>query len=286
MFQLVSAFSIPPFNFVFPALKSSPMARLAYFLSFLLLTVTTTAYADPSPAAEEPVYVELAGRAPAQVITKCTVPNTAALTFDDGPYWFMREVIRQLEAANGKATFFVNGNNWACIYNTELSGNIRYAFERGHQVASHTWAHKDLTTLTWDQIHDEMWRVEQAITRITGAVPAFMRPPYGNQNQLVRDASGARNQTIVLWDVDSGDSTGASVDQQKATYDAVVKRRPSTILSLQHEVQWKNVYETLPYVISKLKGAGYKFVTVADCLGRSKYQRVGPAEARNANWKC
>jgi hypothetical protein len=26
----------------------------------------------------------------AQVITKCTVPNTAALTFDDGPYQYIQ----------------------------------------------------------------------------------------------------------------------------------------------------------------------------------------------------
>lgn len=34
----------------------------------------------------------------------------------------------------------------------------------------------------------------------------------------------------------SGDSTGSNVAQQKAQYDAVVKRHPKTILSLEHEV--------------------------------------------------
>jgi hypothetical protein len=34
--------------------------------------------------------VTLDGRAPlAQIITSCTVPNTAALTFDDGPYIYL-----------------------------------------------------------------------------------------------------------------------------------------------------------------------------------------------------
>ena len=32
---------------------------------------------------------DLASTALAQVITKCTVPNTAALTFDDGPYKYI-----------------------------------------------------------------------------------------------------------------------------------------------------------------------------------------------------
>ena len=38
-----------------------------------------------------------------------------------------------------------------CIYNTDAVNRVKYAYNHGHQVASHTWAHKDLTTLTWDQ---------------------------------------------------------------------------------------------------------------------------------------
>ena len=34
----------------------------------------------------------------------------------------------------------------------------------------------------------------------------------------------------------SGDSTGVKPEDQKALYDKVIKKRPSTILSLEHEV--------------------------------------------------
>lgn len=106
----------------------------------------------------------------------------------------------------------------------------------GHMVASHTWAHKDLTTLTWDQIHDEMWRVEQALQRIVGVTPAFMRPPYGNYNDLVRQASYVRGQKLVTWDFDSGDSTGSTAAQSNAAYDTRLVKNPSTLLALNHEV--------------------------------------------------
>ncbi|KAJ8081855.1 hypothetical protein PM082_007701 [Marasmius tenuissimus] len=33
--------------------------------------------------------MQLHGRGVAQVITQCATPNTAALTFDDGPYQWM-----------------------------------------------------------------------------------------------------------------------------------------------------------------------------------------------------
>lgn len=41
------------------------------------------------------------------------------------------------------------------------------------------------------------------------------------------------------------------------------------------------MYEVLPHVINRLRGAGYRFVTVAECLGRTPCQRVGAPEARN-----
>lgn len=225
-------------------------------------------------------------RAKAQVFTKCLVPNTVALTFDDGPYIYLNDVVNQLKAVKAKGTFFFNGNNWACIYDDANIQRVKYAYDNGFQVASHTWAHKDLTTLTFDQIHDEMWRVEQAIQRITGAVPAFMRPPYGNYNDLVLTVAGQRGQSVVTWDFDSQDGLGASVARQKQLYDQVVSQHPSTILSLQHEVHDTTVHQTLPYAIKRLLGAGYRLVTLSECLGMPAYQSTGPPAVKDASWKC
>ena len=38
-----------------------------------------------------------------------------------------------------------------CIYDDANIKRVKYAYDKGHQVASHTWGHKALTTLTWDQ---------------------------------------------------------------------------------------------------------------------------------------
>lgn len=39
-----------------------------------------------------------------------------------------------------------------------------------------------------------MWKIEQALERIIGVAPAFLRPPYGNYNDLVRQVSKERGQ--------------------------------------------------------------------------------------------
>lgn len=69
---------------------------------------------------------------------------------------------------------------------------VKYANSRGHQTASYTWSGKDLATLDPKKIDEEMFRVNQAIERITGARVAFMRPPCGSYNQQVLDVAGKR----------------------------------------------------------------------------------------------
>jgi len=78
--------------------------------------------------------------------------------------------------------------------------------------------------------------VDQALERIIGVKPAFMRPPYGNYNNLVRQVAYTRGQKLVTWDFDSGDSTGSTAAQSNAAYDKLAQDHPSTILALNHEV--------------------------------------------------
>ncbi|KAH6913488.1 chitin deacetylase [Coprinopsis sp. MPI-PUGE-AT-0042] len=265
---------------------------LSFKTLFALLSVALV-QAVPTPApqpAGESVgeIAKLLARqnARAAVYSGCTVPNTVALTFDDGPYWWTQQVADTLDNAGAKGTFFINGNNWVCVYNSEISRQLKYAYDRGHQIASHTWAHQDLTTLNWDQIHNQMWLTEQAIERITGAAPAFMRPPYGNYNDLVLEASAVRGQSVVLWDMDSGDSVGVDVNGQRGRFDDLANRRPSTALTLQHEVQQSTVDNVLPYAIQRLQQAGYRLVTVAECLGQNPYQWVGAPATPDGSWGC
>lgn len=41
---------------------------------------------------------------------------------------------------------------------------------------------------SWDELHDEMYRVELAFTKILGLRPLYLRPPYGNVNDFVLSA--------------------------------------------------------------------------------------------------
>ncbi|KAF8532166.1 glycoside hydrolase/deacetylase [Gautieria morchelliformis] len=222
----------------------------------------------------------------ANVYSSCSRPNVVALAFDDGPYIYQSQLMQMFKDAGIKGTFFFNGQNYRCIYDDASVSSVKAAYAAGHEIGSHTWRHADLATLTSNQINDEMARVELALKRIIGVTPALMRPPYGNYNDLVRKVSAMRNQSLITWDFDSGDSIGSTAQQSIAAYGALANRRPSSVLTLNHETYATTVGAVIPAAINSLRNAGYHFVTVSECLGIPAYQSISEPQSRTADWVC
>ncbi|EDR03118.1 carbohydrate esterase family 4 protein [Laccaria bicolor S238N-H82] len=255
------------------------------FTIFLTISLITLASAFPHQRRQEK----------ARIISHCTVPNTVALSFPwkSSQSHCRRDIVDTLKAAGATGTFFFNGRNWGCIYDQNSIDNVLYAYNNGMQIASHTWSHSHLNSLT---------QAQEAIEQITRALPACMRPPYGEYNDVVLEVAASRGQSVVLWDFEcvssdiyisrrssaysypysSGDSTGAPPATQMANYDALVERRPNTTLSLEHEIIESSAHQVVPYAVHKLKSAGYRLVTVAECLGMPPYQRVSDAKAQQS----
>ncbi|EJD50157.1 carbohydrate esterase family 4 protein [Auricularia subglabra TFB-10046 SS5] len=254
--------------------------------AFAVLSALAAAVAATIVVPREPSPEDLQKRAPAPIIRSCKVANTVAITFDDGPYSYQQELLTTLAKYNAKATFFLNGRNWACIYDDARIASIKALYAAGHEFGGHTWSHSHLNTLTWDKIHHELWLVEQALIRILGVNPALFRPPYGEYNDLVLSAVNARNQSVILWDYDSGDSVGKTVQQMKDGYTALANKKPSNVLTLNHEVYNTTVKTVIPHALQVLSAKGYKFVTVSQCLGIKPYQSIVAPSTKDSTWKC
>ncbi|KAF9259748.1 carbohydrate esterase family 4 protein, partial [Marasmius fiardii PR-910] len=203
-----------------------------------------------------------------------------------GPYIHLRQISDAFTNAGARATFFFNGNNYDCIYNPDRAADIQYAYNAGHQLGSHTWSHADLTTLNSDQITDGMYRVEEALAKIVGVLPGFMRPPYGSTNGNVQSISFSRNQNIALWDHDTGDANGASVPDSEAVYNSIVNSHLSNALVLEHETVDTTASTLVPYAINLFQSRGYQLVTMAQCVGASPYAQVGSPSQRDSSWTC
>jgi peptidoglycan/xylan/chitin deacetylase (PgdA/CDA1 family) len=79
-----------------------------------------------------------------------------------------------------------NGKGAIDDESTQWPGMIRRMVAEGHQLASHTWSHQDLSAITKEQRYEQMVRLEMATSNIVGKIPTYMRPPYSSCS----DASG------------------------------------------------------------------------------------------------
>ncbi|KAF8168970.1 chitin deacetylase [Mycena galopus ATCC 62051] len=231
-------------------------------------------------------HPSLESRGGLQVYKTCVKTNDIALTFDDGPYIYLQHIADQFTAVGAKATFFMNGNNWGCIYAADRIASVQHVHKDGHMVGSHTWSHPDLTTFSTPEIEDQMFRMEEAFSRIIGVRPAFVRPPSGYFNDNVKNIAFGRGQNLALWDMDTGDADGNNTAQSEAVYIDAVNSKAKKAVILQHETEETTANLLVPYALKLFKREGYNLVTLAECLGVNPYQAVGVPQAQSSSWTC
>ncbi|KAK3990147.1 family 4 putative carbohydrate esterase [Cladorrhinum sp. PSN332] len=212
------------------------------------------------------------------IIYHCTVPGTVALTFDDGPYAYTTHLLDLLDAAGAKATFFVNGDNWSHEIDnptTAWPAILKRIDRTGHQIASHTWSHLDLTYLPQDQRTFQMQQLETALNNVLGKVPTYMRPPYAScDNDCVPTIEGL-GYHVINFDVDTKDYEYKESPEAMQTaidnFNSAVANgaRDSSFLVLSHDVHEMTVEVLVPAMLETIREQGYKAVTVGECLGDS-----------------
>lgn len=236
-------------------------------------TPTPIATATPTQAPTPPP-IATATAGPVQLVTACKQAGSIAVTFDDGPYLHTAQLLSTFEGktsggAPARFTVFQNGDNYSCIY--RYAALIRQIEAAGHQVASHTWSHADLNTLSAAQITAEMQKLDYAYQLILGKAPLYMRPPYGNyKSSVLNTLTSLGYRVATIWNVDTNDwKTPNDMTKPKAVYNAIAKGSAleQTVLSLQHDSQQKTVADLAPFIISWAQARNLKLVTVAQCLG-------------------
>ncbi|KAG9959870.1 glycoside hydrolase/deacetylase, partial [Aureobasidium melanogenum] len=232
--------------------------------AMLAISGMATASTIPSPFLESRQSSPAAG----VVYSKCSKPGVFALAFDDGPGRYTEELIKTLNAAGAKATFFFTGTLYSCIYNRAAA--VKAVYASGHQVASHTWTHpQTLDSMSVSQLTTEMQKLETALVNIIGVKPTYMRPPYLKTGGNVPTAMRNLGYKMITDSVDSQDWNGLSVLASEQKFRSA---GPSTYdgkghISLLHETYATTVRDLVPRLIKWAKENNLKMVTVAECLG-------------------
>jgi len=112
-----------------------------------------------------------------------------------------------LDKYNAKATFFITGNNMGKGQIDNVSTGYPQLIQRmhksGHQIASHTWTHQNLTNMTVEQRQNQMYYNEMAFRNILGFIPTYMRPPYSECDNATQDMLSDMGYHIVFYNIDS-----------------------------------------------------------------------------------
>jgi peptidoglycan/xylan/chitin deacetylase (PgdA/CDA1 family) len=206
-------------------------------------------------------------------IYDCTTKGDIALTFDDGPYYYTSTLLDKLDAAGFKSTFFINGDNYGRGYindaSTQWPALIQRMYNSGHQVASHTWDHADLDSLTVAQQKDEMYWNEIAFNDILGVFPTYMRPPYGDCGSTCASTMSDLGYHVIDWNLDTL-GYNLNLAASEAIWDAAVgpaNVATTSFINLEHDPVQMTVDTLVDYFIASVKAKGFKAVTVGTCLG-------------------
>lgn len=188
-----------------------------------------------------------------------------ALTFDDGPsYTYTGRILNQLKKYDGRATFFVLGSKLGDATNQSL---IKKSFENGNEIASHTYNHKQLSSLAASDIKWESDTTKNAIKKITGTNPLLTRPPYGAFNDTVKANVGT---PLILWSIDTRDWQTRNAD---STVSAVLNSVKDGDIVLMHDI-YDATASAAERIIPELTKRGYQLVTVSELATYKKIELV------------
>ncbi|MDR0432375.1 MAG: polysaccharide deacetylase family protein [Bifidobacteriaceae bacterium] len=188
----------------------------------------------------------------------CSEVKCVALTFDDGPGRYTKRYLKILRRHDAVATFFVIGS--------QVSGHkslVKKMAAEGHEIASHTWNHPALTSLSGAQIDKQLERTARRIEKVTGVRPALVRPPYGSMNGRVLKAIGRSGASAILWDVDTRDWEHRSASR---VFNHVKRDTRRGSIILMHDLHRASA-DALDRIITHLERRGFTLVTVSDILG-------------------
>lgn len=191
-----------------------------------------------------------------------------ALTFDDGPDTrFTPKVLDALKASQVKATFFVLG-----AQANAHPDIIRRIVKEGHVIGNHSYSHANLPKLTVDKFQSQIISTESVLQGLIGYAPKLIRPPYGAINEEQVRWIADHHYLIVNWNVDSLDWKSLNSDQ--VLNNIMQQTKPGSII-LQHSggadsQDLSGTVQAIGPLISKLKAAGYTFVTVPELLHVAK----------------
>lgn len=201
---------------------------------------------------------------------KITAKKEIALTFDD---WAseerIKEVLDVLAKYNIKSTFFLIGKG--VERNPQLA---RLILEQGHEVASHSYNHLDVTTMTPEDLQQDVMKAHRALTHALQQSPLlYFRPTQGvidDESAKIIAATGVK--VIAMYDIASFDWNLDYTAQD--IYNRVLSKAAPGKVVVMHILDDTKTVEALPLIIEQLQSEGYSFAKMSTWIEEDSNEKV------------
>jgi cellulose synthase/poly-beta-1,6-N-acetylglucosamine synthase-like glycosyltransferase/peptidoglycan/xylan/chitin deacetylase (PgdA/CDA1 family)/spore germination protein YaaH len=213
--------------------------------------------------------------------------KVVSLSFDDGPDpKFTPEILDILKARGVPASFFVVG------VEAEQSPNLlRREYAEGHTIGNHTYSHPNIAAVSAERTRLELAATLRIIEHTTGRSTKLFRPPYNADSEP---------QTIdevipILRAQQAGYlSIGERIDprdwQPGITPDAILadimaeKDEGNIVLLHDGGGDREATVAALPRIIDTLRAQGYRFVSIAELIGKTRDELMPLPDPNERRW--
>jgi peptidoglycan/xylan/chitin deacetylase (PgdA/CDA1 family) len=195
------------------------------------------------------LWEPLVGQSPILQGREC--PGTVTFTFDDGPDHRTTPILLDvLDKYSVKAAFFINATkiHQKTAGGIENQAVLRDIYRRRHFIGSHTFSHKDITTLDETGWQNEIKQAEQVTASIIGRRPFLFRPPFGRISDATSIRLSREGYTVVMWNLDSGDWRAKSAVEILKNTQRIIEENPDGGILLFHDTN-RSTVEALPLIL-------------------------------------
>lgn len=184
------------------------------------------------------------------------------LTFDNGyEAGYTETILNILEQEKVPATFFVTGH-----YIEEEPSIVKRMVQDGHIIGNHSYHHPDFTTMSKEEIGQELQLVEEAVVEITDQTEMkYVRPPRGTFNEDTLRWTNELNYISVFWSLAFKDWETNNQKGSEYAFEQITDQIHPGAIILLHTVSEDNA-QALEKVIQQLKRDGYTFKSLDDLL--------------------
>lgn len=172
------------------------------------------------------------------------------------------KILDVLNKTDTKITFFMVGD-WVDKYPEA----VKKINESGQEIGNHSNTHPHVNSISYEKNIEEIKDCNEKINKITGKNVSLYRCPYGEYNDNVLKAVKNTQSIAIQWNLDTLDYNGLTGEQM---WNRIGNNITNGSIILMHNGT-KHTADSLEHIITNIKNAGFKIVTMSDLIYQSDY---------------